>query len=594
MAARAPQPPATGTGTDDGDAPSSRQEPTDAETLVAYVGSLLLLMSLAIYGQWVVAGVIEEKNNRVSTDPVDDAAAPPARRQGDRDRAARTRALALVAGLAATLLAAGIFNAPAGLGGSLALVIPWFALGFALYAVAYAAAGALASRSRTPRRPDSRSPMRSLPRTCRLHRTLRRHERPCDEHPHGLPAHRPARATRTQCARRRAAWDTPRGRARPRLDLRARPLRRPRLRPRTPPLAAPASTRARLATHTPTLTHARPVAERNGVLTRHRPAASVVADRPLIAGQVRRKCGREVAETASRSRRLSARASARNALTASSSRSDGSPRSAVSRARLSGTRSRLRSELDSWITARRRRSPSRPSSSARLYRGTARSGCPVESNAHARSNAAPALSAGRPATSSSTLARKTSSSRSSIVARSAPIAGRSRSSGPVRSSGLPPPGHTTGSRRPARCASRSCRRCSREVSSERTATPPRCTRTSAFRISPTSLIRRPSAAGVPVQSLTRPSADATQVVVIDVGAVGDEQLHGGVVNVELDLDLAGLDLGQQQVEDDEAAPCVYVELRAVVQSPRCLTEAPWARISAMGLESTVTAVSFSR
>jgi ABC-2 type transport system permease protein len=54
--------------------------------------------------------------------------------------------LALVAGLAATLLAAGVFDAPSSLGGSLALVIPWFALGFALYAVAYAAVGALASR----------------------------------------------------------------------------------------------------------------------------------------------------------------------------------------------------------------------------------------------------------------------------------------------------------------------------------------------------------------------------------------------------------------------------------------------------------------
>jgi ABC-2 type transport system permease protein len=54
--------------------------------------------------------------------------------------------LALVAGLGAVLLAAGAFDAPAALGGSLALVVPWFALGFALYAVAYAAAGALAAR----------------------------------------------------------------------------------------------------------------------------------------------------------------------------------------------------------------------------------------------------------------------------------------------------------------------------------------------------------------------------------------------------------------------------------------------------------------
>ena len=54
--------------------------------------------------------------------------------------------LVLVAGLAAALLVAGVFDAPAELGGDVALVIPWFARGFALYAVAYATAGALASR----------------------------------------------------------------------------------------------------------------------------------------------------------------------------------------------------------------------------------------------------------------------------------------------------------------------------------------------------------------------------------------------------------------------------------------------------------------
>ena len=41
------------------------EEATDAAILVAYVGSLLLLTSLAFYGQWVVTGVVEEKNNRV-------------------------------------------------------------------------------------------------------------------------------------------------------------------------------------------------------------------------------------------------------------------------------------------------------------------------------------------------------------------------------------------------------------------------------------------------------------------------------------------------------------------------------------------------
>ena len=122
-------------------------EATDATTLVAFVGSMLLLMSLAFYGQWVISGVVEEKNSRV-VELIASAVRP-------RDLLAGKvigigllgfAQLALVAGLAAALLAAGVFDAPAALGADMALVIPWFVLGFALYAVAYAVAGALASR----------------------------------------------------------------------------------------------------------------------------------------------------------------------------------------------------------------------------------------------------------------------------------------------------------------------------------------------------------------------------------------------------------------------------------------------------------------
>jgi len=119
----------------------------DASTLVAYAGSLLLLMSLAVYGQWVVGGVVEEKNNRVVEVILSAVRA--------RDLLAGKVIgigllglvqITLVAGLAAVLLGTGVFEAPDFLGISLALVIPWFVLGFALYAVAYAAVGALASR----------------------------------------------------------------------------------------------------------------------------------------------------------------------------------------------------------------------------------------------------------------------------------------------------------------------------------------------------------------------------------------------------------------------------------------------------------------
>ena len=124
------------------------EKATDAATVVAYVGSLLLLMSLAVYGQWVVTGVVEEKSNRVVELILSTAApAPPARRQGDRNRAARTRAArADRRPRRHSCSSPAPSMRPSGLGGSLALVIPWFALGFALYAVAYAAAGALASR----------------------------------------------------------------------------------------------------------------------------------------------------------------------------------------------------------------------------------------------------------------------------------------------------------------------------------------------------------------------------------------------------------------------------------------------------------------
>jgi ABC-2 type transport system permease protein len=122
------------------------EEAGDAAVLVAYAGSLLLLMSLAFYGQWVISGVVEERNNRVvelilSAVRPSDLLAGKVIGIGSLGFAQ----LALVAGLAAALLAAGVFDAPAELAGDMALVIPWFVLGYALYAVAYAAAGALAS-----------------------------------------------------------------------------------------------------------------------------------------------------------------------------------------------------------------------------------------------------------------------------------------------------------------------------------------------------------------------------------------------------------------------------------------------------------------
>lgn len=125
----------------------SKGASTDAEVLVAAGGAFLLLMLLATYGQWVVSGVVEEKNSRVVEVLL--STLQPRHLLAGKVIGIGLLGFAqvvLVAGLAVALLVAGAFDAPKALGGSLALLIPWFALGFALYAVAYATAGALASR----------------------------------------------------------------------------------------------------------------------------------------------------------------------------------------------------------------------------------------------------------------------------------------------------------------------------------------------------------------------------------------------------------------------------------------------------------------
>ncbi|MGZ4379134.1 MAG: ABC transporter permease [Solirubrobacteraceae bacterium] len=125
---------------------TAEKQVTDAETFVAILGSLLLLTTLALYGQWVLTGVVEEKSNRVVELIL--ATVRPRHLMAGKVIGIGLLGLvqvALIAGLGAVLLAAGVFDAPNSLSGSLTLIIPWFALGFALYAVAYAAAGALAS-----------------------------------------------------------------------------------------------------------------------------------------------------------------------------------------------------------------------------------------------------------------------------------------------------------------------------------------------------------------------------------------------------------------------------------------------------------------
>lgn len=119
---------------------------SDAAPLVALGVALLLLVSLVLYGHWVAVSIVTGRENR-------DAQSLPSTVQTRHLLAGKVigigllalAQLAVVSGLAAALLAAGVFDAPAALGASILLVVPWFALGFALYGAAYASVSARAS-----------------------------------------------------------------------------------------------------------------------------------------------------------------------------------------------------------------------------------------------------------------------------------------------------------------------------------------------------------------------------------------------------------------------------------------------------------------
>jgi ABC-2 type transport system permease protein len=215
---------------------------SDAEVLVAMIGSVAMIMALSVYGQWVLAGVIEEKQNRV-VEVVISTVRPRHLMAGKVIGIGLLGLgqLALVAGFTMALLVAGAFDAPAGLGGSVALVVPWFGLGFALYAVAYAAAGALASRQQDAGSAgsagDDRARDRLPPELRRRLRGRLRHARP---RAHGAPGHLAVRPARAHGAGRRAALGAC-GRAPPdpRLDPCARTVRRAHLRRRAPPRGTP-------------------------------------------------------------------------------------------------------------------------------------------------------------------------------------------------------------------------------------------------------------------------------------------------------------------------------------------------------------------
>jgi len=127
-------------------------EPDDdefARSVLAFIGTLVLFVSIVTYGQWVLQGVVEEKTSRV-VEVVLGAVMP---RHLLAGKVLGIGALGLVqvlviavTGFVAARMVDGI-DIPQITIATVATVVCWFVLGFAFYASGYAVAGSLVSNS---------------------------------------------------------------------------------------------------------------------------------------------------------------------------------------------------------------------------------------------------------------------------------------------------------------------------------------------------------------------------------------------------------------------------------------------------------------
>jgi ABC-2 type transport system permease protein len=115
--------------------------------LVAMGGASLMLIAISLYGSWVMAGVAQEKSNRIAELLV--AAIRPYQLLAGKVLGIGALGLAqvlIVASVVAVTTAVGLTDLPSSFVPAAALVVPWFILGFALYAVAFGVAGAVVIR----------------------------------------------------------------------------------------------------------------------------------------------------------------------------------------------------------------------------------------------------------------------------------------------------------------------------------------------------------------------------------------------------------------------------------------------------------------
>lgn len=121
----------------------------DADAAVATISIVLLFLVITMYGQWVLMGVLEEKSTRVVEQVV--AAISVRSLLAGKVLGIGLLGFAQLALLVVTGLFAGsridALALPASAYATAAWSVVWFVLGFAFYAVLYAAAGSLVSRT---------------------------------------------------------------------------------------------------------------------------------------------------------------------------------------------------------------------------------------------------------------------------------------------------------------------------------------------------------------------------------------------------------------------------------------------------------------
>jgi len=120
----------------------------DGRTAVAFVGALLLYSFLSLYGAWVLYGVAEEKSSRVA-EVLLSAVRPTTLLTGKVIGIGLAALLQGLLTMGAALVATAVTGSDLLAAVSLADLfglLGWFLLGYAFYAVVYAAAGSLVAR----------------------------------------------------------------------------------------------------------------------------------------------------------------------------------------------------------------------------------------------------------------------------------------------------------------------------------------------------------------------------------------------------------------------------------------------------------------